>query len=444
MPASQPATKLRPKTAAIAGSASSAPLCIYVAWHPAAADADHLARDIYRLLRGDPFDLQACGTGIPVLFRAWQPGGAIPAPVPLPNGGGIHVLVPLVDEHFAITAGWRLFVHRSVGQAARDAREANEDGGGDVAARATIVLPVALHPGAFEVAGAVANLNFLRADPPQPPAGETTEQRRSRRAAAVRHQLTEAIGRLLLAKNGGFCIDQFAAPPAPISVFLSHAKADGVEVATALRQEIRSRGQMQSFCDENDLAFGFDYQRALLRAVREQIAAMVVVRTDRYASRPWCRRELRAMRDVQMLPGTDGNERVGKLSPVEVVDALHEQSVDHLPELGPSPVLRWHADRCGAVVDRVLLHVLQYAHDLQRAQLVHARLPKSARSSTWVVNAAPDLTVLAKIRNLAKAARCRRPSLLYPGPGVTADTRRAWAEWFPDLQCRSFDDEEIA
>lgn len=430
--------------AAIDTSSPSTPLCIYVAWHPAAADADHLARDLYRWFRGDPFDLQACGTGIPVLFRAWQPGGASPAPVPLPDGGGIRVLVPLVDEHFAITKGWRHFVHRSVGQSVKDAREANEGDAGDAGARTTIVLPVALHPGAFELAGAVASLNFLRADPPQPPVGETSEQRRARRASAVRHQLTEAIGRLLLARNGGFGIDQFAAPPAPISVFLSHAKADGVEVATALRQEIRSRGQMQSFYDENDLAFGFDYQRALLRAVREQSAAMIVVRTDRYASRPWCRRELRAMRDVQMLPGSDGTERVGKLSPVVVVDALREQSVDHLPELGPSPVLRWHPDRCGAVVDRVLFHVLQYAHDLQRAQLVHSLLPKSARSSTWVVNATPDLPVLAKIRNLARAARCRRPVLLYPGPGVTADTRRAWAEWFPDLQCRSFDDEEVA
>jgi hypothetical protein len=419
-------------------------LCLYVAWHPAAADADYLARDLYRWFRGDPFDLQACGSGIPVLFRAWQPGGASPAPVPLPSGGGIRVLVPLVDEHFAITTAWRRFLHHSVGQAAKDAREANGDGEVAAAARTTIVLPVALHPGAFELAGAVANLNFLRADPPQPPANETTELRRVRRAGVVRHQLTEAIGRLLQAKNGGFCIDQFAAPPAPISVFLSHAKADGVEIATALRQELRSRGQMQSFHDENDLAFGFDYQRALLHAVSEQSAAMIVVRTDRYASRPWCRRELRAMRALRMLPGVDGLERVGKLSPVVVVDALRDQSVDHLPELGPSPVLRWHPDRCGAVVDRVLFHVLHHAHDLQRARHLHERLPKSARASTWIVNATPDLPVLAKIRNLAQAARCRRPLLLFPGPGVTSDTRRAWAEWFPELECRSFDDEGVA
>ncbi|MCU0866310.1 MAG: toll/interleukin-1 receptor domain-containing protein [Planctomycetes bacterium] len=415
-----------------------------MAWHSDAEDADFLARDLYRWFRGDPFDLQACGTGIPVLFRRWKEGGAAPEPVPLPSGGGIRVLVPLVDENFVISTRWRNFVHRSVGQSVRDAREADAGDASDADARMTIVLPVALHPGAFELAGAVASLNFLRPDPPSVPAIETAEQRRRRRAGVVRHQLTEAIGRLLLARNQGFRVDQFAAPPAPISVFLSHAKADGVEIATDLRQEIRSRGQMQSFHDENDLAFGFEYQRALQRAVREQSAAMVVVLTDRYASRPWCRRELRTMRAVQMLPGADGLERIGKLSPVVVVDALQEQAVEHLPELGPSPVLRWRPEQCGAVIDRVLFQVLQYAHDLQRAARLHAALPKAARASTWVVNAAPDLTVLATISNLARAARCRNPVLLYPDPGVTADTRRAWAEWFPGLKCRSFDEEGTA
>lgn len=419
------------RTASAGPQPSSDPLCIYVAWHPRCEDARALARHVFRWFRGNPFDIEECATGIPVSFREWHDGSAREAPLDLPTDGeGIKILVPLVDEHFATSKAWRHYVHRHV-------RLARESGN-------IIVFPVALHPGAFQLAGDVATLNFLRPDGAQVPGDETAAERQERRAVRLRTQLTEALGRLLRARNHGFHVDQFDEPPEKVSVFLSHAKSDGAEKAASLRDEIQRRGQLQAFYDENDLAYGFDYRRELTRALTENNAVLLAVLSDSYSSRPWCRYELRTMRRVHVERAAGpGGAGICKLAPVVVVDALEGQSQDHLPELGPAPVIRWQVDRVGLIVDTVLRQVLQYAHALKRATFVAQRLPRRSRASTWLINGPPDLGVVAEIRLQAMAAKQDAVTLMFPGPGVTQDTLDDWHRLVPEVTCRSFEDVEV-
>ncbi len=409
-----------------------APVTIYVAWHALSEDADDLARAIFRWFRGDPYDLEACGSGIPVLFRAWQPASPMAVPVDLPKAelGCVRVVVPLIDEHLAASRQWRHFVHRCVGRARYRGN--------------TIVFPVALHPGAYEIAGAVASLNFVRADGGDAGADESAESRRARRAVRVLNQLTDAMARLLAASNGGFQVRQFDRPAEKISVFVSHAREDGARIAAALRDEIQGRGQLAAFYDENDLAWGFDWRSGLDQALRQGNALLLVVLTDRYASRPWCRHEVRTMRSIHTLPGDAATDaRVCKLAPVVVVDALQQRSLDHLPDLGPAPVFRWRDGCASQIVDAIVRQVLQYAHDLQRAQFVARRIPHDRRPSTWVVNGTPDLRIAAEVRIMAQQAKVHDPRLVFPGPGVTRDTMADWQRLFPEMVFQRFDDVEM-
>lgn len=437
-PRSRGRTRARGRAAAAAAatpSAQRAPLTLYVAWHCDADDGEFLARQIYRWFRGDPYDLEACGTGIPVQFRAWHRGSVLREPLDLPRAGdGTRVLVLLVDEHFATCKEWRNYVHRLVGRA-------RSKGGSDL-----IVFPVALHPGAFQLAGDVAALNFLRADGPGASPGEPIAARRERRAIRIRNQLTDALGRLLRAQNDGFHVEQFGRPPEKVSVFLSHAKADGAHIASTLRDEIQRRGQLDAFYDENDLAYGFDYHKGLGDALAHGNAILLAVLTDRYASRPWCRQELRAMRSVHAVQRPTARAAgVAKVAPVLVVDALEEQSLDHLPEIGTAPVLRWHPDRIGLIVDTAQRLVLQYAHDLQRAFDLADEVPRAERSTTWFVNGAPDVRLVAEMRRLMTGGgRARAPAtLVFPGPGVTRDTIDDWQRLFPEVRLLPFDEVEV-
>jgi len=112
-----------------------------------------------------------------------------------------------------------------------------------------------------------------------------------------------------------------------VSIFLSHAKQDGTVPARRVRDYIYSQTQLAAFYDENDIAFGSGFaarDRAGLDALTT--AAMIAVRSARYASRPWCRRELSLFRRPRREnPESDGAER-WRLHPSLVVEAMSAAS----------------------------------------------------------------------------------------------------------------------
>lgn len=427
-----------------------APLCLYVGWHAASEQAAAIASEIYKWFRGDPFDLKACGSGVPVQYRAWRPdAGPYAAPYDLPeiaprkdrSSRAFRVFVPLIDEHFAACRGWRAYLYREIARAEAEQRRADA---GKAAPSVTVVLPVALHPGAYQLRRQAVRLNFLRPHADREPAGETPEQRGRRVAPAVLNQLTDALGRRLLADQRGFDVAA-SGPPPKISMFVSHAKADGVDVAGLLRDEIRRRGQLEAFYDENDLAFGHGWKEGLERALDGGSAMLLAVLTDAYASRPWCRRELRSMRVVRerRAAGRGARARVCKLAPVLVVDALKDRATEQLPDVGPAPVFRHRSEAAGLVVDAAVRLVLQYAYDFERAKGVAAALPAAERARSWVVNAPPDLRTIAEVARFAERDGVAAPALLFPGPGVTDDSLADWRRLFPALSFRRFEDVRI-
>jgi hypothetical protein len=84
-----------------------------------------------------------------------------------------------------------------------------------------------------------------------------------------------------------------ALPPAPgckagyLRLFISHAKIDGLPLAHALKHQIEALGWLQDFYDVDDLPGGCDWQAELERGVGSSL--IVMLRTEVYESRPWCR-----------------------------------------------------------------------------------------------------------------------------------------------------------
>ena len=80
-----------------------------------------------------------------------------------------------------------------------------------------------------------------------------------------------------------------ADPPRP-HVFISHAKADGAELASKLAQYMRAGTRVNAWYDETDIDRGEELGRQLEHATSDGI--VLVVRTDRYSESPWCALEL--------------------------------------------------------------------------------------------------------------------------------------------------------
>jgi len=164
-----------------------------------------------------------------------------------------------------------------------------------------LLIPVALAAGAYQLPFAVSRLNYLRLDRTLDPDHWSWEQRSRIRRERLISRLTQVVARELsaLSEPGtplGNPNREPALPP-PIKVFISHAKAEGVHKAEALRNVILGNGQPQAFYDESDLPIGYEFEHLLSDAAGEgqgaETQAMVIVFFDTYPSCPWCQREIR-------------------------------------------------------------------------------------------------------------------------------------------------------
>ncbi|MFI7597215.1 toll/interleukin-1 receptor domain-containing protein [Actinoplanes sp. NPDC049681] len=324
---------------------------VHLVWHSACPDGVPLGRALFTALFEDPDDLTTHGMRIPV--RLWT-GDPEPPPVPDLSKAERSFVVVLVDRHFLITPGWRDHL--------ADLTEACADGG-------HVLVPVALTKAAFGMPDPVAQLNWIRA----------VTVKKDVRATFILNRLVHEMYRDLT--------------DTPLRVFLSHAKLDGLSQAREIRDFLNDGTGVDNWFDAQDLPPGSRWEKII-----ENTAAngnlMVVVRSDAYATREWCR--------IEVLEA----KRAG--SPVVVVDALHAEERRSFPYLGNGPVVRWEA-RSSTRLERLLtvlvLEALRYEYFPRRVdQLCELHACGSPQNTT----ARPPelLTLLEK----------KGGTLVYPDP----------------------------
>src|SRR4029077_9081942 len=122
---------------------------------------------------------------------------------------------------------------------------------------------------------------------------------------------------------------------AKISIFLSHAKKDGHKPARRIRDYIYSQTQLAAFFDENDIPFGTGFAQQILSGLGA--AAIIVVMSAAYSTRPWCRRGLSQYRRPIPITSHSKSTEYWRLNPLVVVDALDSGAeTTGIPEIGNS------------------------------------------------------------------------------------------------------------
>lgn len=74
-----------------------------------------------------------------------------------------------------------------------------------------------------------------------------------------------------------------------LTLFISHAKMDGLPLAQSLKHLISTLPWLESFYDARDLAGSTDWELALEEAARSSL--LIILRTDSYEQRWWCQKE---------------------------------------------------------------------------------------------------------------------------------------------------------
>jgi len=207
-----------------------------------------------------------------------------------------------------------------------------------------LLVPVALDASAYQLPFAVSQLNYLRLDRTLDPDHWGWEQRSRVRRERLISLLTQVVARELSAlpepgRRGGITTRNRHCRP------ISHAKADGVRGAEALRSAILNRGQLQAFYDESDLPIGYAFEHLLNKSAAEghraETQAMVVVFSDTYPSRPWCQREIRLARQPRRRSADGPGARCWRVKPLVIVATLASSETRMLSEAGQVPLIAW-------------------------------------------------------------------------------------------------------
>lgn len=349
-------------------------LTVYVVWHPQNSDGQALAEHLYSRLDHDVAIAAATGLGIPVHFRSepGKDGTQIPREIDFDRSSHTAVVVLIDEAMMSAREAWGPYM-RALWRAAK----------GNPAHR---ILPVALHAKARLLDDELADANFIPLD------GIGTAERPRRLANRITHELS----RLLLPPRDV----STGAPQPAVMLFLSHAKAEGEDIARSIKAHVDREEALQTFFDARDIPPGVSFDTVIEWHFRARaqgvptLTALVAVKTDAYASREWCQREVLMAKQHRC--------------PIVVVNAVERGEERSFPYLGNVPTIRWRkgddvASQCQSVVDLALTEVLR--DEFLRQHLAYIKGLHKLGDEVVVLTRPPELALLDQMT-----------TFLYPDP----------------------------
>lgn len=361
---------------------------IYVVWHPGDTAGEDVAEMLIGHFHGNAFS-GLIGGAVEVFVRseAWDEPGDAPRPLPvvepLPHDlrePAFTVVVPVVGLELGAavesdTGSWHDYLAAAV-----DARTARPD--------AVAIVPVRV-PGAPEggaLIDLVAGIQAIRAEHED-----------------LCRDLSQAVAQFLTGEDE------------VLKVFISHTKhTDDPDELAGLIGDIRreiGESRLREFFDASDLQVGRDWAPEL--EAQAATSALLAVRTDLYATRAWCQRELLTAKRAGM--------------PVVILDTLSRGEdrgsflMDHVPRIPGAP------DRAAAIraaLSRLVDECLKRA--LWERQRDLAEAGGVVDVAWWAPHAPEPITML---QWLATAPADDEPLLvLHPDPPLGPDEMKVLAE----------------
>ncbi|GAK56719.1 hypothetical protein U27_03682 [Candidatus Vecturithrix granuli] len=377
-------------------------LTVYIVWHPHYEEGQRFANYLYSWLTRDVRNPVSRRIGIPLFFRNMSDAKS-GAPLPIPFDDSHHtVVVALVDDHLVASDRWDAYL----GTLWEKTQSPNSP---------HRLFPVSMSLYAFNLYSRVPEVNFIRVH----------DLGKERQPAALVRSLTHELCRLLLAQERTVVPSGTDVSFAPVKLFLSHAKRDGLDIAEHFRDYLYRKTALKSFFDANDIAPSYSFAEEIKAQIQD--AAVLAIQTDAYASREWCRREILMAKQMER--------------PLVVVNALSNNEERSFPYLGNVATLRWKMDQIQenlelydqaieSALDLLLYEVLkdvylrQYFEDLRQLFDLPETIYWSSRP--------PELLTLLHLQKTLKQQNIKM--LIYPDPPIGMEEMEILSALVPDLE----------
>ena len=230
-----------------------APLSVYVLYHSDNKEGCEIYDRLYKLLCRDAGDPFFDGLDIPVYYSCGTDAKAINS-VDYSRAENTVILL-LIDQKMYISDAWRKFVK-------------------DIPNTRNVWLcPISQYQYAFDFSERIEYQQFI-----------------SLKTYSILANWQEFKTRLF-----DYLIRSLSlAPNKKLKIFISHSKRDkdnlGRVNAENLRDYLRKETKGDSFYDVNDIVDGFRFDKQIESAIKDSL--LIVLFTNTYSSREWCRREL--------------------------------------------------------------------------------------------------------------------------------------------------------
>jgi hypothetical protein len=231
----------------------NSPLAIFVLWHHRYLEGEQFANQIFGEFKRKVSDPLSRGMNIPVFFRSHE---TVLKEIPYQKYENV-IVVALIEARFVNDARYKDYLKEIVNTKAVNIK----------------LIPVAITRLAFNAG--IGEYNFVRLY-------EQTDKYQYL-ISTLAHEVARILYSLPATRT-----DKSA--PRPLRLFISHAKADGVDIAKRIKLFAQSETALDVFFDANNIAVGHEFSQEIETHISD--AVVIAVQTDQYASREWCRREI--------------------------------------------------------------------------------------------------------------------------------------------------------
>ncbi len=384
-------------------------LAVYVAWHPAYAEGEQIAQLLHEHFRRKLYENVAGGTGLSVIFRsAPAPGAATPLPIDL-NEAETTAIVVLAESNLVKDDAWKAYVH--------DLGARTEEVG--FGAR---LFPISLEKDALSI-GVVQQA--LRWDLWTGDTAALRQRLITELAYEFCRMLRQYLEHLKRPLEDEAALELYLKK---VQIFVSHSKhdANGVRIATAIREKLHSGHGLASFFDVNDIPGSVPFHKVLLYQVK--VSAVVAIHTDSYSSREWCRKEIIEAKRWNV--------------PLVVANCINDLDERGFPYMANVPIVRMDPngpDRIDTIIGRLIDEVLKDFLWRCRVQLAQAAKTGATIEATKTeeivfVPRPPELISLA---GLPPPEKQPKVLMVYPDPPLSAEETKLFADVAPRVRLRS-------
>lgn len=361
------------------------PLNIYVVWHPDCEIGKKLGEEIYSTFCRDYTDPLSRGMGIPVYFRYIKLDNNQPLSIDT-SSAEKNAIILLIDEEFFLDEDYKDYVTELSNNVNSNNR----------------IFPISLYNKAHNIGCNLSKLQFVDAikfEDKKLDLTNTEDYKKSIRK--IKTELLHDCSRLLISFQPTDQDKEEDRIGSPVKLFLSHAKLDGEITTLKFKKFIENNLKLDVFFDTVDIANGYDFAAQFEKEIKH--SALVVLHTDEYSSREWCRREVIIAKKYK--------------SPIVVVHGLKEGEKRAFPYLGNMPTITLLEDEFDSFYRIVSLTLYQVLNNLYQYNLLLSYKGVSSDESMDIniITSPPELFNFLDINQYKKKTE-KKIMILYPDP----------------------------